>query len=46
MLSNPPKTGKPIHLNTHGVDFGYVTWKQTGKNYSKEEVVDTVTNCE
>jgi hypothetical protein len=44
--SNPPKIGKPIHLNTHGVDFGYVTWKQTGKNYSKEEIADTVTNCD
>lgn len=44
--SNPPKIGKPIHLNTHGVDFGYVTWKQTGGNYSKEDIPDTVTNCD
>ncbi len=44
--SNPPQIGKPIHLQTHGVDFGFVTWKKTGGNYSKEEIPDTVTNCD
>ena len=44
--SNPPEIGKPIYLKTHGVDFGFVTWAQTGKNNSQEEIPDTVTNCD
>ncbi|MCF6251440.1 MAG: hypothetical protein L3J75_09265 [Methylococcaceae bacterium] len=44
--SNPPEIGKPVHLKTHGVDFGFVTWKKTGENNSVEEVPDTKTNCD
>ncbi len=44
--SNPPEIGKPIYLTSHGVDFGFVSWKQTGKNNSKEDIADTITNCD
>lgn len=44
--SNPPEIGKPIYLKTHGVNFGYVVWEQTGENNSQEEIPDTQTNCD
>ncbi len=44
--SNPPEIGKRIVLKTHGVDFGFVAWTQTGGNNSQEEIPDTVTNCD
>ena len=44
--SNPPVPGQPIPLKTHGVDFGFVAWKEVGENNLREEIPDTETNCD
>jgi len=44
--SRPPIPGKPIHLSSHGVDFGNVTWKRIGYGNSHEPLEDTKTNCD
>ena len=44
--SNPPVLGEYIPLSTHGVDFGFVTWKLIDGNNSSEETSETKTNCD
>ncbi len=44
--SQPPVPDKRVELKTHGIEFGYITWKRIGKGNAHEILEDTKTNCD